>query len=78
MRLVWIEEEIFFNLTDVFFLVVGISDESRQRGERDNGIWIECTGLVEMDKELLDTIGLVLHHHQSVRTIHSLTPHRKL
>ena len=31
MRLVLFEEEIFLNLMDVLYLVVGISDESRQR-----------------------------------------------
>ena len=80
MRLVGIEEEIFFNLRDVFILVVGISDESRQRGEGDNYIWVEWTGLVEMGSELLDTTGFALQHHQlqTLRTIHSLARHRKL
>ena len=36
MCLVGIEEEIFFHFGDVFVLVVGISDESRQRDEGDN------------------------------------------
>ena len=52
MLLIGIEEDIFFNLRNVFFLVVGISDESRQRGEVDNDIWIEETGHVEMCKKL--------------------------
>ena len=29
-------------------------------------------------KELFDTIGLALHHHQSLHTIRTLTRHRKL
>ena len=32
-------------------------------------IWM---GLVEMDRELFGTMGLVLHHHQTLRTLHSL------
>ena len=77
MWLVGIEEEEFFHLGDVFVLVVGVSDESRQRGEWDNNIWIEWTGLVEMGKELLHTTGLVLQHHhrQTLGTIYSLTRH---
>ena len=35
MWLVGIEEEIFFKLRDVFVLVVGDSDETRERGEGD-------------------------------------------
>ena len=78
MWLVAIEEEIFFNLRDVFILVVRISDESRQRGEGDNNIWIEL-GRVEMGKEVLDTTGLVLqqHHRQTLRTIQTLALHLK-
>ena len=78
MWLVVIEEEIFFNWRDVFILVVRISDESRQRGEGDNNIWIEL-GRVEMGKEVLDTTGLVLQQHQrqTLRTIHTLALHLK-
>ena len=75
MCLVGIDEEILFQLGDVFVLVVGVSGESRQRGEGDNDIWM---GLVEMGKELVDTIGLALPHHHSLRTIRTLTRHRKL
>ena len=38
MCIVGIDEEIFFQLGDVFVLVVGLSGESRQRGEGDNDI----------------------------------------
>ena len=75
MCLVGIDEEIFFQLGDVFVLVVGVSGESRQRGEGDNDIWM---AIDEMGKDLLGTMGLVLHHRQSLRTIHNLTRHQKL
>ena len=80
MWLVGIEKEIFFLLGDVFVLVVGVSDESRQRSEWDNYIWSEWARLVEMGKELLDTTGLVLQHHhrQTLGTIYSLAQHREL
>ena len=74
MCLVGIEDEICFNLGDVFVLVVGVSDESREGSEGENDIWIEWMGLVEMGKELLDTTGLVLQHHhrETLRTIDSV------
>ena len=66
-------------MQDVILLVVGISDESRERGEGDNDIWVEWLGLVEMGKKMLHTADLVLQHHQrqAVRTIHTLAPHCK-
>ena len=78
MRLLGIEEEIFFNLRDVFILVVGTSDESRQRDEGETDIWIEWMGLIEIGNELIDTKGLVLQHHQrqTLCTIDSLARHR--
>ena len=59
----------------VFVLLLCTSEVSRQRGEGYNGIRM---GLVEMGKELVDTIGLALPHHQSLHTIRTLTRHRKL
>ena len=50
----------------------------RQRGEWDNYIWVEWMRPIEMDRELLDTMDLVVHHHQSLHTIRTLTRHRKL
>ena len=63
MWLVGIEEEIFFHLADVFVIVVDVSYESRQRGEGDYDIRSEWTGLVEMGKELLDRMFMLLQHH---------------
>ena len=59
---------------DVFVLIQCTSDVSRQRGEGYNDIRM---GLVEMGKELLNTMGLALRHHQSLRIIRTLTRHRK-
>ena len=77
MWLLGIEEVMFFNLRDVVFLVLGISDESWKRAEGYNVVWIELKGLGEIDKELLDTPGLPLkhHHRQTLRTIDSLARH---
>ena len=74
----WDWGDILHHGEHVFVLLLCTSDESRQPGEGYNDIWIEWMGLVEMGKELLDTMGLVLHHHQSLRTIRALTRHRKL
>ena len=68
-------EDIFFHLWGVLILGVGTSDESRQRAEGDNDLRM---GLVELDRELFGTMGLVLHQHQTLRTLHSLTRRRKL
>ena len=62
-------------MRDAYILVVGTTGASRQRGEGDNDIRM---GLVELDRELFGTMGLVLHHHQTLHTLHSLTMHRKL
>ena len=79
MCLVRIEQQIFFHLLDVFLLVVGVSDESRQWCKGDNGIWIEWTGLAEMGKKLLHATGLVLQLNQlqTLRTIPKLFRHWK-
>ena len=45
MCLDWIEEQIFFKLWDVFLFVVAISEESRQRGEGENDIWVDVSDL---------------------------------
>ena len=68
-------EDIFFHLWGVLFLGVGTSDESRQRGEGDNDIRM---GLVELDRELFGTTGLVLNRLQTLRTLHSLPRRRTL
>ena len=54
---------------DVFVLLQCTSDVSRQRGEWDNYTWIEWTRLVEVDRQLLDRVDLVVEHHQPLRTI---------
>ena len=54
--------------------MVVVSDVSRQRGEGNNEIWIDWSGLDEMLMELCETAGLLLQHHhrQTWRPIDSL------
>ena len=63
------------DVQDVFVLLQCRPNVSRQRGEGYND---KRMGLVEIVKELVDTIGLALHHHQSLHTIRTLTQRRKL
>ena len=58
------------DVQDVFVLLQCRPNVSRQRGEGYNDIRM---GLVEIVKELVDTIGLARHHHQSLHTIHTHT-----
>ena len=53
MRLVGFDKAIFFNLMDVFVLVVLISDEARQGPEGENEVWLEWTRVDELEKDLL-------------------------
>ena len=51
-----------------------ISDESLPRAEGNHKIWVQWMGPGEIDKELRDTRGLDLEHHnpQTLRTIDCL------